>query len=221
MPSMLGFQIRVGDDDEDPGTLPDVADAPEGATELGTAPAPLVLLEGDRMSERDQTLSALAHAIRAARRRARDLAEREGGLTRSLIEGHAPSLGEQRRYARARKWTAPGHDGGVLEGMGVIYHATAGPLGTACGQAAAAIAAYPFRACVAAGLTLLGTNVALFWTRHHFAAIMTDLGAAAILALWAGSGWLLMHLSGMLAPARYEDTADWDEEPRTYEEEAG
>lgn len=204
MTSLMKFPLRLDPDGDDDGREAARPAADEAPAEPGSEsrPAQLVLLDGGQMSERDQLLATLAHAFRAARRRARDLSEREGGLPRSLLEGKAPSVAEQRRYARDRKWAPPGHDGGILEGMGAVYGATAGPLVTALGQSLAAIGPYPLRASIAAGLSLLAANVALLLAHCKFAAIVTDLAAGALAALWIGSGYLLMRLTEARSPAR-------------------
>lgn len=209
MTSLLdSFPLRAEPDQAGPESAPAAPDAAPVADDAPAevpAPAPLVLLGGDRMTQRDSLLAALANAIRAARHRSKELAEREGGMVAGMLSGQAPSVRAQRRYVSARKWVPPGHDGGTLEGMGLVY----GPLGSAVvslGQSLAAIGAYPLRASIAAGLSLITANVVLWWIHLGIAAIIADLSAAALVALWAGAGYLLMRLTEAHQPARDNET---------------
>lgn len=194
----LLFPLRtVTDDDEQEIPAPSAAAGPpaDGAEPL-PAQAPLVLLEGGRMGWRDQCVAAVAHSLRVARHRSRELAEREGGLARSALAGKSPSVAEQNDYARSRAWVPPGHDGGILEGMGVIYHALAGRPGVACAQAWGWLWSRPFHSVAAACLTLAVTITVLAVTGHDLAAWLTGLAAVLLTAGWAAAGALLMRLLG-------------------------
>jgi hypothetical protein len=199
--SLLGFQVRTEDDLDLEPVVPD------GIPAAVPAPAPLVLLEGDRMTQRDSLLAVLAHTIRLARRRSIEVAEREGGMTRGLLGGKAPSVLEQHEYAKSRNWVPPGNDGGVIEGMGVIYHWLVGRPGVAYGLSVAAISARPFRACATAAGAVIAAVIVLATTGHRLAAILTALGAALLAAAWAGAGWLLMRIVHL--PARDNETDEF------------
>jgi hypothetical protein len=216
MPGLLNLQLRdapAGDDRDEreprPAIVADAAPAdPEPVPEVTAepAPGPLVPLEGGPMARQDQFLAALTHAFRLARRRSIELAEREGGMARGLLGGKAPSVLEQHEYAKSRNWIPPGNDGGVIEGMGVIYHWLVGRPGVAYGLSVAAISARPFRACATAAGAVIAAVIVLAATGHRLAAILTALGAALLAGLWAGAGWLLMRIVHL--PARDNETED-------------
>jgi hypothetical protein len=207
MTGLLDFPLQTspaaGPGHDDASLVPEVV--PAGNAGPATAPAPLVLLEGDRMGQGDQMLAALAHAFRVARRRARDLSEREGGLVRGLAGGQAPSVREQHAYAAGRTWVPPGHDGGLLEGMGAIYHWLVGRPGVALGQAIAAVSARPLRWCIGAVISLACAVIALLAAGHPLAAILAGAGAAILTTAWGGAGYLLMRLADAHAPRRDDD----------------
>jgi len=194
MTSLLNFRVRT---EPEPEATPDDVRVPEAAPAApAPAPAPLVLLEGDRMTRQDSLITALAHAFRLARRRSRDLAEREGGMVSGLASGHIPSVREQHEYATARNWVPPGHDGGVLEGMGVVFHWVIGRPWVALANAQGAIASRPLRWSIAAGLSLIGANVGLFLLHLGEWAVIADAGAVLLVTLWALAGYALMRLTG-------------------------
>jgi hypothetical protein len=115
-------------------------------TQPGTGPGhALVKLGGGRMNAAEQILVIARHALRVARRRARDLADREGGWINGLLAGKPPSVREQAEYLEQRKWLPPGHEGGVADRAGAIYHRFIGLPGVAAGNAISATCARPFR----------------------------------------------------------------------------
>src|SRR5580693_9390510 len=97
----------------------------------GTAAPAAVALRGGEMTVLDQSRAAIAHAWRVARRHSKDLAEKEGGMVRGLLHAKPPSVWEQHTYAGSRAWVPPGHDNGIAEKAGVIYHVVLGRPGVA------------------------------------------------------------------------------------------
>jgi len=146
------------------------------------------------MSPSGHYRAALAHAFRAARHRARALAERDGSLPAGLVNGKPPSLAEQHEYAKARHWVPAGHDGGLLEGMGVVYHAVVGRPGVAAFNAAAAIVSRPLRFVIAAGLALVTACAALAAAGEAGAAVLAGGCAALLVAAWTATGWLVTNI---------------------------
>jgi hypothetical protein len=208
MTSLLPLRT-ADDDDERDGRRPvltEVRALPDLGPEL--KPGPLVPVQGGQMGLREQWQTTVVHLFRVARRRARDLAEREGGLVASLLAARPPSVREQAEYARARNWTPPGHDGGVFEGMGVIYHWLVAVPGVAYHNARSATASRPFRRCVETGVAVITAVCVLILTGHHVAAILTGVGTALVVAAWAAAGWLLMKLTG--TPALLQPAPDGD-----------
>lgn len=123
------------------------APAPQAEPEPEDPPAGVVAvtLHGDRMPIRSQAGAAAGHAFRAARLRARDMARRPGGPVNALLEGKPPSVAEQGDYARSRAWVPPGHQGGLADRLGVIYHLLIGRPGVALGNSVSAVASRPLR----------------------------------------------------------------------------
>jgi hypothetical protein len=122
----------------------------DAETPAAPVPAPVpetaaLSMSGSRVSVRDQASAAVMHGFRTAWRRARDLARREGGLVNGLLAGKPSSVLEQCEYARSRAWVPPGHDGGLAERLGVIYHALIGRPGVAAGNLISAVTARPLR----------------------------------------------------------------------------
>lgn len=205
MTRLLDFPLRTADDErtlETEPAAPAAAGIPAAEPEPATRPAALVRLDGGQMSERDQMLSALAHAFRIARRNYLKVAERDGSLIHGLMRGQPPSVHGQHEYAKGRAWVPPSHDGGTLEGMGDIYHWLIGRPGVAYGNAWSAIAHKPFRASIAAVISLAVAVPVLIVTGHRLAAIMTGLGAGALTALWIAAGYLLARVRRALSEAR-------------------
>jgi hypothetical protein len=135
------LQLLHGDDDD--GGLPE-AEAP--AEDPGSAGnGAIMTLSGGQMALPDQAKAALGHAWRAALRRSRDLSEREGGLVHGLFNAKPPSVAEQHAYSASRAWVPPGHDNGIAEKAGVIYHLLVGRPGVALGNTISALAARPLR----------------------------------------------------------------------------
>jgi len=187
------FPLRTIDDDDE--REHDIQPAAAGvAAAAAPAPAALVLLEGGQMGWRNQCVAAVAHSIRLARHRSRELAEREGGMVSGLLSSPPPSVADQNAYAKSRAWVPPGQDGGLAEGMGVIYHALVGRPGVAVGNAFSATHARPLRWCIALGVTLALAIIVLVLTGHVLAAVLAGVAAAVLALAWAGAGFLLMRV---------------------------
>jgi hypothetical protein len=133
LPRPLSLVPRSGEDEDVPETA---VPAPQAA---------LVPLSGGRMGVRDQVTAAAVHGFRTAWRRARDLSRREGGLVHGLLSGKPPSVTEQCEYAKSRAWVPPGHDGGLAERLGIVYHAVIGRPGVTAGNLVSAVCARPLR----------------------------------------------------------------------------
>lgn len=120
---------------------PDAELAPEPAPSPGL-PA---LTQGGQMAWREQAGAAVVHAFRVAWLRARTLSGREGGMVHGLLSARPPSVLEQHEYAKSRAWVPPGHDGGIAEKAGVLYHALIGRPGVAFFDLGAALVSRPLR----------------------------------------------------------------------------
>jgi hypothetical protein len=116
--------------------------------------------EGD-MGTLEQCVAIVRHAFRVARRRSKDLAEKEGGWVNGLLAAKPPSVNEQREYLRNRAWLPPGHEDGIADQAGRWYHRLVGVPGVAVGNAISATFARPFR--LIAALTVLAAVIALVW----------------------------------------------------------
>lgn len=138
--SALPIMLRPSPDGDPPPDDVDAAPVPEPARLSA-----VVTLAGSEMSLADQTKGVMWVAWRNALRRARDLQEHEGGLVHQLHTGKPPSLAEECRYAQSRMWVPPGHEGGIAEVHGVIYHAVVGRPGVAVGNWISATAHKPMR----------------------------------------------------------------------------
>lgn len=139
-----GVILRLHRGDDDDGAFPD-AEAPAEAPRDTAAGGALVTLSGGQMALPEQAKAALAHAWRIARRRTKDLSEREGGIVHGLLNAKPPSVGEQHAYSASRAWVPPGHDNGIAERAGVIYHLLVGRPGVALGNTISALASRPLR----------------------------------------------------------------------------
>ena len=195
MTARLDFPLRLaGEADAD--VTDDAPLEPEPAIELaGPATAgPLVAIDGDRMTWRDDMAATVRHALAVARHQLQAMRERDGGIVHGLMNGQPPSVRQQCDYAANRAWLAPGTDGGTLEGMGVIYHALAGKPGVAIGDAISAVHARPVRWCIATVLAAAAAVILLAITGHALAAWIAGLAVLALAGLWAGAGWLLMRI---------------------------
>ena len=159
---MLTFPLNVADPVADDGWQDagaEIAGEPDGPD---VATGPLVALEGGQMAWHDQTRAALAHAYRIARLRSSELQRREGGMVRGLLDAQPGSVQDQRDYAKSRAWVPAGHDGGIAEWCGVIYHALIGRPAVAFFNACSAIFARPLR--LALAVLILGVVTVIMLT---------------------------------------------------------
>ena len=86
----------------------------------------------------------VTHHFRAARRKIKETAERDGGWVNGLLAAKPPSVNEQRDYVHHRGWLPPGHEGGVADVAGVGFHRAIGYEGVSLGNAVSGICARPF-----------------------------------------------------------------------------
>jgi hypothetical protein len=134
-----------------PGEAPEpLVPAPETplAAQIETAAqpaAPVAVKEAAAMPVLAQCVAVARHAFRLARRRGKDLAEKDGGWVNALLAAKPPSVNEQREYLRSRGWLPPGHEGGIADKAGRWYHRLVGIPGVAAGNAIASLCARPFR----------------------------------------------------------------------------
>jgi hypothetical protein len=184
--------MPTGDDEalsEDEMPFPHIP--PEPVTET-TAPA-AVALRGAEMTVLDQSRAAIAHAWRVARRHSKDLADREGGMIHGLLRSQPPSPWGQHLYAASRAWVPPGHDNGIAEKAGVLYHLFIGRPGVTIFDALAGIFARPMRFAIAFGVACALTVITLYVLGYHglAAGLVAGLGGALALGalalrLWPG-----------------------------------
>jgi hypothetical protein len=142
----LGVLLRMARGAEEPDTEEQDGTEPPAAAEPG---GQLIALQGGQMAWQEQARAAVQHGFRVAWLRARELQRREGGLVNGLMNAKPASVQEQCDYAKSRAWVPPGHDGGIAEKAGVIYHALIGRPGVAAGNAWSAVFARPLRLALA------------------------------------------------------------------------
>lgn len=125
------------------------ADPPEPAALVpveGPGSLPVPRLEGGQVAAITQAGAAIRHAFRTGRRRAKDLAGREGNVVAGLIAAQPESVQQHQQYLHSRGWIPPGHEtGGVVERAGVLYHLLIGTRGVAWHNARSAMYARPYR----------------------------------------------------------------------------
>jgi hypothetical protein len=149
MSTPLRLPLSIGhwgaDDDEQENTdrLPAVEATPPAEDE--NPGGKLVMLQGGQMGAGDQAREAVAHAYRVALLRFREARKREGGLIHGLMIARPPSVQEQCDYAASRAWVPPGHDGGIAEMAGAVYHLLIGRPGVAFFNLGSAIFSRPLR----------------------------------------------------------------------------
>lgn len=183
---------------EEPPSEPAPQQAPAAAEpqpEAALAPQ-----EGGSMGTLEQCVATVRHAFRVARRRAKDLAERDGGWVNAGLNGRPPSVNDQRDYLANRSWLPPGHEGGIADLEGQAYMVAIGIPGVAAGNAVSWLQARQFHfwwalAGWAAAVALL------LWLCRHLVPLssrtiaLCSLGppAAAIAWIAAVAGVLLLR----------------------------
>ena len=118
---------------------------PEPAGTLAQREPAAPVLAGGRMSAAEQVLDMLRATVTLTLRQAKVMSRREGGLIHGLLAAKPPSVEEQCKYAAERHWVPAGHDGGVAEKAGVIYHVLIGRPGVTVGNAISGVCARPLR----------------------------------------------------------------------------
>src|SRR5580693_5844285 len=140
--------------------VPEPADATEA--EPQRVPAALVRPVAS-MAWRDQVRAAAGHSWRTARYRSKALSEREGGMVHGLLSAQPPSVRDQCEYAKSRAWVPPGHEGGMADRAGMIYHLLIGRPGVALGNTISGLCARPFRFAVALVIVVICSAVLAVW----------------------------------------------------------
>lgn len=152
--------ILRGEDAPEPDGEPGAAEEPVTAPE--TAPAPGVA-QVATMTWQDQSRAVAGHTWRTARRRAAALSEREGGMVHGLLSAQPPSVRDQCEYAKSRAWVPSGHEGGMADRAGMIYHLLIGRPGVALGNTISALCARPFRFAIALVIFIVCAAVLAVW----------------------------------------------------------
>lgn len=134
-----------------------------GVAGASTQPIPVVVLAGTQMRGWQQLAALAAHGGRATASRWRELRERDGGLVHGLLHARPPSVAEQCGYARDRAWLPAGHEGGIADMAGTVYHILIGRPGVAAGDLIAGICARPLRFAIACAVVLATAVPALIW----------------------------------------------------------
>lgn len=157
LPALL--RIARGEDDQ-PAAEPEHTEPPAPEVPRAAPPSLPAILPESQVTARDAAREALFIAWRAALLRFREMSRAEGGMLHGLLNAKPPSVAEQCRYAQSRAWVPIGHDGGIAEMAGTVYHAVIGRPGVALGNSIAALAARPLRFAIAAFLVILALIVA-------------------------------------------------------------
>jgi len=149
-----------GEDDQ-PAAEPERAE-PEAPEVPGAEPPSLpAILPESQVTAKDAAREAMSIAWKAALLRFREMSRTEDGMLHGLLNAKPPSVAEQCKYAQSRAWVPIGHDGGIAETAGTVYHAVIGRPGVALGNSIAALAARPLRFAIAVFLVTLALIVAL------------------------------------------------------------
>jgi hypothetical protein len=196
---------------EIPVAQPIIVDPPRPGAERGSQP--VITLQGGQMALGDQAKAAGGHAYRAARRRLRDMRQREGGLPRELLSGKPPSVEEQRAYVRNRAWVPLGHEGGMAERGGVLWGNLVGTPGVAAGNTISALAHKPLRGIIAFGLTYILAAILVAVLVSKQAGIWMAIALFALAVVIVGA----LRVSLNIWPARHLVVTD--EVPEYTEEE--
>jgi hypothetical protein len=130
-------------------------------------------LDGRRLSMQEQAQALAADTMRAGWRRFRKACQHPAGMIHGLMAEKPPSVTEQVAYAEGRKWVTAGHDDGIADVAGSLYHRFVGFQGVAYHDAMAAIYQKPFR---------MGVYLLIF-------AVVT----VPVLHFWGWLGWLTTY----------------------------
>jgi hypothetical protein len=183
------------------------ADDDEGAAEIPAAKAPvadapepggkLLMLRGGQMGAADQAREVAAHAFRVARMRFREARKRPGGLIHGLLAAKPRSVQEQCDYAKGRAWVPAGHDGGRVEGAGVVFHAVVGRPGTAIGNLISGITGSPLCFCLAVGIPSFMALVTLVALKLYTIAALIGGAEALMVAAWLAAGEIWVRVNNL------------------------
>jgi len=168
----------------------------------------VVPLPGSQMTRQEQIHAALAHALRAARLRARETWRRDGGPVHVLKTGKPPSIGEHLAYGDSRAWVPHGHDGGIADRSGLAWNRTAGLWLVALGNGISATGHKPFRGVITWTLLYLLIALGLYGLGDHSAAVIMlgALGAVILAAVLAVLLWPARRLPQPVQPDGPDDT---------------
>lgn len=206
MSTPLPLPLRIGHwsaDDDEQGTdqIPAVQAPADGKPEPGGS---LIMLQGGQMTSAEQVREAIAHAIRVALLRFREARKHPGGLIHGLLAAKPRSVLEQCEYAQGRAWVPAGKDGGLSEGLGVVFHAVIGRPGTAIGNIISGLCGSPLRSCAAAAISSVLT-LSVLTLLHLFlvAAVIAGMEALAVTA-WFGAAevWVRVNALRMQRPVK-------------------
>jgi hypothetical protein len=120
-------------------------EAPQPVPVTVAEPEAAVASPDGEVSKHMPLFAVIRHTFRVARRRAKDISDREGGWVNGALAGKPPSVNEQRDYRANRRWLEPGHENGIADRFGDGYHVAIGIPGVAVGDFVSWLFARPFR----------------------------------------------------------------------------
>jgi hypothetical protein len=179
-----------------------VTPPPAEIREVAVPPAVVALPAGGQLGAWEQSRAAVRMAYVIARRQWKDFSQRDGGVIAGLRKGQPPSLEMQEKYVHDRAWVPTGHDGGVAEKSGLMFHALIGFTGVAFGNAVSAIHARPMRWCIAAVMLLAFTLTGLFALGLAVIAYAVIGTAVFLVTAWFTVAWLWSSWARKQAEAR-------------------
>lgn len=194
---------------------------PAPAALAGAEPIIRLRREGRQMTFAEQTRAAARQAWRQARRNIREMRNHPGGMINHWLAQAGPSVDDQSRYKREKRWVPLGHDDGVADKAGTAYHTVIGVPGVAFFGACKAIVARPFRF----GSTFLAcyllTAFALLIPqslRIAGVAMLVSLPIAVITALIGLEAWAAAsRRAKQPRPADDDEDDEDDDDPAGYE----
>jgi hypothetical protein len=182
----------------------DEAPRKAGPAAMASAPRMEFRLSGDRMGGWQKAWGTVHHLFQVGRRRFTDARAAEGGILAAALRWRGPSVEDQSAYARSRAWTPTGHAGGLMEAMGVIFHAILGRAAAAVGNAIKWVFCWPLHftvTAVAGSAGWWGLHAALGLPGGTLPLIVTLI----LLGAWVLAGFALVlvadHRQG--DPSRY------------------
>jgi hypothetical protein len=208
--TLLRGPFREGADDApEPAPVLDGSPPRAEAAPEGEVPRIGMRLSGDHMGAWQRAWQTARHLFQVGRRRYQDARATEGGMVGSALRWHGPSIEDQSAYARSRAWTPPGHAGGLVEAMGVIFHTAIGRPAAAIGNAIKWLGCWPLHftvTAVAGSAAWWGLHAALGLPGGTRPLIVTGI----LLGAWLASALILVtvqdHRQG--DPSRYGPPGD-------------